>query len=97
MSTARIETPVTTSKHMVRGDELLTKVKELVHQGNVKHLVVLAEDGTTVLEMPLTMGVVGALLAPALVAIGALAVRAKNYTLLVETIAEEPAGVDPEC
>jgi hypothetical protein len=97
MSTATIETPVTSSKHAVRGEELLAKVKELVHQGNVKRLVVLAEDGTSVLEIPLTAGVVGAVLAPALVAIGAIAALAKHYTLLVETTGDEARSVDPEC
>lgn len=96
MSNATIGESVKTSKHSVRGEELLAKVKELVHQGNVRKLIVLAEDGSTVLEIPLTAGVVGALVAPALVAIGAIAALAKNYTLLVET-ADEDAKVDPEC
>jgi hypothetical protein len=97
MSTPTIEKPATGSKHAVRGEELLAKVKELIHQGNVKRLVVLAEDGTAVLEIPLTAGVVGAVLAPALVAIGAIAALAKNYTLLVETTEDESRSVDPEC
>ncbi len=96
MSNATIEESAKTSKHSVRGEELLAKVKELVHQGNVRRLVVLTEDGNTVLEIPLTAGVVGALVAPALVAIGAIAALAKNYTLLVETT-DEDAKVDPEC
>lgn len=96
MSNATIGESLKTSKHSVRGEELLAKVKELVHQGNVRRLVVLAEDGNTVLEIPLTAGVVGALLAPTLVAIGAIAALAKNYTLLVQT-ADEDAKVDPEC
>ena len=97
MSTPTIEAPATSSTHAVRGEELLAKVKELLHQGNVKRLHVLAEDGTTVLEIPLTAGVVGAVLAPALVAIGAIAALAKNYTVLVETTEDEARKVDPEC
>ena len=96
MSNATMGESLKTSKHSVRGEELLAKVKELVHQGNVRRLVVLAEDGDTVLEIPLTAGVVGALLAPTLVAIGAIAALAKNYTVLVET-SDEDAKVDPEC
>jgi len=83
MSNATIGEPLKTSEHSVRGEELLAKVKELVHEGNVRRLVVLTEDGNTVLEIPLTAGVVGALVAPALVAIGAIAALAKNYTLRV--------------
>lgn len=96
MSNPTIKESARTSKHSVRGEELLAKVKELVHQGNVKRLVVQDEDGATVLEVPLTAGVVGALVAPTLVAIGAIAALAKKYTLLVET-ADEDAKVDPEC
>jgi hypothetical protein len=96
MSNATIGVSLKTSEHSVRGEELLAKVKELVHQGNVRRLVVLTEDGNTVLEIPLAAGVVGALVAPALVAIGAIAALAKNYTLRVETT-DEDAKVDPEC
>jgi hypothetical protein len=96
MTNATVEESVNTSKHHVSGEELLAKVKELVHQGNVRRLTVVAEDGTSVLEIPLTAGVVGALVAPALVAIGAIAALAKNYTLVVES-AEEERKVDPEC
>ena len=68
----------------VRGEELLSKVRRLIHEGNVRRIVVIAEDGTTLLEIPLTAGVVGAVMAPALVAIGAIAALATNYTLLIE-------------
>ena len=97
MSNAAIEESVNTSKHHVSGEELLAKVKELVHQGNVRRLTVLAEDGTSVLEIPLRAGVVGALLAPSLVAIGAIAALARNYTLVVESNEGEDRKVDPEC
>lgn len=68
----------------VRGEELLGKVRELIHEGNARRIIVIAEDGTTLLEIPLTAGIVGTVMAPTLVAIGAIAALATNYTLLIE-------------
>jgi len=68
----------------VKGEELLAKVRELIHQGNIRRIHVIGEDGTSIMEIPLTAGVIGALMAPALVAVGAIAALAKNYTLLIE-------------
>lgn len=76
----------------VRGEELLAKVRELIHEGNVRRIIVIGDDGTTLLEIPLTAGIVGAVMAPALVAVGAIAALATNYTLLIE--ARNPAGTD---
>jgi hypothetical protein len=55
----------------VMGEQLLTRVKELVHEGNVRRLII-KQEGHTILEVPLTVGVVGVLVAPALAAIGAI-------------------------
>lgn len=55
----------------VMGEQLLTRVKELVHEGNVRRLII-KQDGHTILEVPLTVGVVGVIVAPALAAIGAI-------------------------
>jgi hypothetical protein len=68
----------------VKGEELLAKVRELIHQGNIRRIHVIGEDGHSIMEIPLTAGVIGALVAPALVAIGAIAALSKNYTLLIE-------------
>jgi hypothetical protein len=84
MSASAAESTSRTECITVRGEELLGKVRELIHQGNVRRIVVISEDRTSILEFPLTVGVVGAVVAPALVAIGAIAALAKNYTLLVE-------------
>lgn len=73
----------------VRGEELLGKVRALIHEGNVRRIIVIGDDGTTLLEIPLTAGIVGTVMAPALVAIGAIAALASNYTLLIE--ARNPA------
>jgi len=55
----------------VMGEQLLTKVKELIHEGNVRRIII-KQEGQTIVEFPLTIGVVGAVLAPALAAIGAI-------------------------
>jgi hypothetical protein len=55
----------------VMGEQLLARVKELVHEGNVRRIII-KQEGHTIMEIPLTVGVVGVLVAPALAAIGAI-------------------------
>src|SRR5437588_11207323 len=55
----------------VMGEQLLTRVKELIHEGNVRRIII-KQEGHTILEIPLTVGVVGVLVAPVLAAIGAI-------------------------
>ncbi len=55
----------------VMGEQLLSKVKELVHEGNVRRIII-KQDGHTIVELPLNVGLVGVALAPALAAIGAI-------------------------
>jgi len=55
----------------VMGEQLLSRVKELVHEGNVRRIII-KQEGHTIMEIPLTVGVVGVLVAPALAAIGAI-------------------------
>lgn len=75
----------------VRGEELLAKVKELVREGNVRRVVIANEEGRTLVEIPLTVGVVGALLLPAAAAVGAIAAVVTNCTIRVERRdADEP-------
>lgn len=73
-----------TEEHRVSGEGLVAKVKELVHQGNIRRITVKNDEGRSLLEIPLTVGVVGAVLLPALVAVGAIAALAGSYTLVVE-------------
>lgn len=73
-----------TEEHRVSGEGLVAKVKELIHEGNVRRIIVKNEEGRTLLEIPLTVGVVGAVFLPVLVAVGAIAALAKSYTLVVE-------------
>ncbi|MDE3152191.1 MAG: DUF4342 domain-containing protein [Gemmatimonadota bacterium] len=75
----------------VKGTELLARVKEIVHNGNVRRIVIKGEDGRPIIEMPLTVGAAGAVLIPMWVAVGAIAALAANYTIEVEK-EDEPAG-----
>jgi hypothetical protein len=56
----------------VAGEQLLSRVKEIVHEGNVRRIIIKGEEGNTIMEIPLTIGVVGTLIAPQLAALGAL-------------------------
>ena len=68
----------------VSGEELLKKVKEIIRAGNVRRVIIKNEKGITLVEFPLTVGVVGAVLAPVLAAVGALAALATKCTIVVE-------------
>lgn len=72
----------------VEGGQVVDKVKEIIHQGNVRRIVV-RQDGRSVAEFPLTVGVVGAVVAPVLAAIGALAALLTSCSIEVER--ERPA------
>jgi hypothetical protein len=67
----------------VKGEELLRKVRDIVHEGNVRRIIIKDDKGDTFIEIPLTVGVVGALFLPVLAAVGALAALASNFTLEV--------------
>lgn len=68
----------------INGENLLNKVKELVEKGNIRKITIHDKDGKEVINFPLTIGVVGALLAPVLAAIGALAALIGECTITVE-------------
>ena len=73
----------TKEEFKVKGEELLKKIKELLHEGNIRRLVIKNEEGKTYLEIPVNVGVVGLLLAPVLAAVGALAALAANFKIEV--------------
>lgn len=73
-----------TEEFRISGDELLARVKELVNEGNIRRIVIKTEDGDTLIEVPVTIGVIGALLLPVWAAIGALAAVATHCTIVVE-------------
>lgn len=67
----------------VSGEELLKKVKQLISEGNVRRIVIKNKQGKTIVEIPLTVGVVGTLLAPPLAAVGAIAALVTECTIVV--------------
>jgi len=73
-------------EYRVDGDELLRKVKDLVHEGNVRRIIIKNEEGRKIIEIPLTIGVVGAVLLPVWVAIGAVAAVVTDCTIEVERV-----------
>lgn len=74
----------TTQEFSLSGDEVVHKVKELIHEGNIRRIIIKNEEGRTMLEVPLAIGLIGAALLPVLAAIGALAAIATRCTLVVE-------------
>ncbi|HMS00141.1 MAG TPA: DUF4342 domain-containing protein [Anaerolineales bacterium] len=73
-----------TEEFRVDGEELLRKVKNLINEGNIRRVIIKDKDGKIVFEIPLTFGVVGALIAPQLAAIGAIAALLGEATVVVE-------------
>ncbi len=78
------EQHVKTSEYRVRGDNLVAKIKEILHEGNVRRIIIKNGEGKTLVEVPLTIGVVGAVLAPVWAAIGAIAAMAADLRIVVE-------------
>jgi hypothetical protein len=72
-----------TEEIKITADKLADTVKDLIHEGNVRHIVIKNGDGVTLLEVPVTVGLVGLLVAPAIAAIAAIAVFAADFTILV--------------
>lgn len=68
----------------VKGEDLLKKIKDLINEGNVRRIIIKDKDGKTIMEVPLTIGVVGAVLAPVLAAIGAVAALVTECSITVE-------------
>ncbi|MBL7168869.1 DUF4342 domain-containing protein [Candidatus Bathyarchaeota archaeon] len=68
----------------VSADDLLGRVKELIKEGNIRRVIIRNEHGENLIEIPVTLGVIGALVAPQLAAIGAIAALATRCTVAVE-------------
>jgi hypothetical protein len=75
--------PEKTEEIKVKGEDLLKKVKELIHEGNIRRIIIKNETGETYIEIPLTLGVVGMVVAPILAAVGAIAALAANFTIAI--------------
>jgi hypothetical protein len=68
----------------VSGEDLLKKIKNIIKQGNVQRIIIKDEKGRKFLEIPITVGVIGALAAPIFVAVGAIAALANKFTIEVQ-------------
>jgi hypothetical protein len=79
-----------TEEFKVSGDAVVAKIKELLHEGNIRRIIIKNEEGQTLIEIPLTLGVVGAVLLPVWAAIGAIAALAANLTIVVEKAEPTP-------
>ena len=82
------EDKVRTEEFKVSADETVAKIKEIIAEGNVRRIIIQTEEGKTLIEFPLTVGVAAAagvlLLAPLLAAVGALAAIVTDLTIVVE-------------
>ena len=72
----------------VSGEDVLAKIKEIIAAGNVRRITIKNDEGKTLIEIPLTIGVVGALLLPVWAAIGAIAALAANLNIVIEKVSE---------
>jgi len=70
-------------EYSVSSEDLVKKIKEIIHEGNVRRIIVKNEQGETLLEIPATVGVIGALLAPWMAALGVIAALATRCKIVV--------------
>ncbi|HEX6258381.1 MAG TPA: DUF4342 domain-containing protein [Candidatus Saccharimonadales bacterium] len=73
-----------TEEFKINGDQLIAKVKELIKEGNVRRIIINDKEGKTLVELPVTVGVVGAVFAPMLAAVGAVAALVTECTIVVK-------------
>lgn len=83
-----------TEEFQVSGERVVTKVKELVREGNVRRITLKNDEGRTLIEIPLTIGVIGTVLLPVWAGIGAIAALVANLTLSVEKVVDADAAAD---
>lgn len=80
--------PPRTEEFKLEGGKVLDKVKEIIHAGNVRRIILKNEEGKIYMEIPLTWGLVGAALLPILAAVGALAAVVTRMVIVVEKVDE---------
>jgi hypothetical protein len=78
----------------VLGRELVDKVKALIHEGNVRRIIVQDEHGNTFIEIPVTVAAVGAVLAPVLAAVGAISALVSKFTIVIVRTEDKPRSAD---
>lgn len=75
-----------TEEFEFNGDMLVAKIKELLHEGNIRRVIIKNEEGRVLIDIPLSVGVLGALVAPQLAALGAIAALVTKGTVVVEKV-----------
>ena len=80
------EKEIRTEEFAISGEKLVATVKQLVHQGNIRRITIKNKEGKSLIDIPLSIGVVGALLLPTLAALGAIAALVTECTIVVEKI-----------
>jgi hypothetical protein len=70
----------------IDGSEVIKKINELIRQGNIRRIILKNEEGKTLIEIPLTLGVVGAAFLPVLAAVGAIAALVARMTIVIEKV-----------
>ncbi|MGD0361584.1 MAG: DUF4342 domain-containing protein [Bryobacteraceae bacterium] len=86
---------VTMEEIKVLGKELVDKVQEIIHEGNVRRIIIRDDHGHTFMEIPLTVAAIGAVVAPVLAAVGAIAAHLAHFTLVVERFQPQPPAEPP--
>jgi hypothetical protein len=81
---------VKSEEFRINGDALVTKVKELLREGNIRRLIIKNDKGEVLIEIPMTLGVVGAIVLPVWAALGAIAALAAKLTIVVEKVEGVP-------
>lgn len=87
--------PPRSEEFQFSGDTLLAKIKDIIRAGNVRRVIIKNEEGRVLIDIPLTLGVVGTLLAPQLAAIGAIAALVLKGSIVIEKEIETPSTVTP--
>jgi len=79
----------------VLGKELVDKVREMIHAGNIRRIIIRDGHGHTFMEIPLTVAAIGAVAVPVLAAVGAIAAYVADFTIVVERVEPPPAAEPP--
>jgi Domain of unknown function (DUF4342) len=85
---AKTEEKIGVEEFTINGDTLVAKIKELIHQGNIRRIILKNEEGRVLIEIPLTVGVVGGVLSatlfPVMAAVGAIGAMVAHLTIVLE-------------
>jgi hypothetical protein len=74
----------TTEERQVKSEDLMDEIKKLVHEGNVRRIIVRNKEGKELVNLPLTVGIIGIALAPLFTAVAAVVGLASEFTIVIE-------------